>query len=120
MEHLGRSRHALLFAGLKQFSPFSPLASNKWLTRPVCASAAGGTVLEQFIPARLSHRPAKVKETSVNQETAGHTFTQAVLEREAAFLFPQIINHLYLRKRCATSLLGREPPSRSSSWFLLC
>lgn len=42
-----------VLSGLKQFRPFSTLVSNKWLKRPVCASDAGGTVQEQFIPARL-------------------------------------------------------------------
>lgn len=83
----------------------------------------------------LSHSTAKVRETLVNQETAGHTFTQAVL-REAAsgptFLSPQIISHLYIRKRCATSLLGMQlpywveslllglRPGFSSAWLVFC
>lgn len=71
-----------------------------------------------------SQHTAKVRETSVNQGSASHTFTQAVMEELAAVpaCFSVSIDHQssLQGRKCPTSSLGGVPPASSSSWLPVC
>lgn len=112
--------YLVLFSGLMWVRPFFPLMSNRWLKRPICTSDVGGTVQEQFIPARLwvttlprSRRPLLIKEV-----LATHWLKLSWRSRpQSPLFFIHRSSITFTEEKMPNFLIGWRAPARPSPGF---